>query len=72
VDSKWRFVEMGRGRIDFRPLLAVLREAGYDGWLLDDLDYSACPTQEASTTVLRYLRNGLGVVGRRGRVGWAG
>lgn len=72
VDSKWRFVEMGRGRIDFRPLLAVLREAGYDGWLLDDLDYSAYPTREASTTVLRYLRDGLGVVGRRGRVGWAG
>jgi inosose dehydratase len=71
VDSKWRFVEMGRGRIDFPSLLAVLREAGYDGWILDDLDYSAYPTREASTTVLRYMRDALGIVGRRGRVGWA-
>lgn len=72
VDSKWRFVEPGRGRIDFPAALTVLQEAGYDGWILVDLDYSAYPTREASTLVLRYLRDGLGLVGRRGRVGWAG
>ncbi len=72
VDSKWRFVEPGRGRIDFPAALTVLQEAGYDGWILVDLDYSVYPTREASTLVLRYLRDGLGLVGRRGRVGWAG
>jgi inosose dehydratase len=72
VDSKWRFVELGRGRIDFPALLAVVRAAGYDGWILDDFDYSAYPTREASTTLLRYLRSPLGLVGRRGHVGWAG
>jgi inosose dehydratase len=72
VDSKWRFVELGRGQIDFPALLAVLREAGFDGWIVDDFDYSAYPTREASTVLLRYLRDGLGIVGRRGRAGWAG
>jgi inosose dehydratase len=71
VDSKWRFVELGRGRIDFPALVPVLQEAGYDGWILVDLDYSAYPTRESSTIVLRYLRDGLGLAGRRGRSGWA-
>jgi inosose dehydratase len=72
IDSKWRFAELGRGRIDFPALLAVLREAGYDGWIEVDLDYSAYPTRQVSTTLLRYLRGVLGIVGRRGRIGWAG
>jgi inosose dehydratase len=71
VDSKWRFVELGRGRIDFPALLAVVREAGYDGWIVDDFDYSAYPAREASIALLRYLRGSLGLVGRRGRAGWA-
>ncbi len=72
VDSKWRFVELGRGVVDFAPLLAIVREAGYDGWILDDFDYSAYGAREASTTLLRYLRHALGIVGRRGHAGWAG
>lgn len=72
VDSRWRFVELGRGVIDFPALLAILREAGYDGWILDDFDYSAYPTREASVALLRYLRHSLGVIGRRGDAGWAG
>lgn len=71
-DSKWRFVELGRGLIDFPAMLAVVRGAGYDGWILDDFDYSAYSTREASTTLLRYLRHGLGLAGRRGHAGWAG
>ena len=38
---------------------------------LDDFDYSAYSTREGSTACLRYLRQGLGLVGRRGRDGWA-
>jgi inosose dehydratase len=71
-DSKWRFVELGRGFIDFPTLLAELRAVDYQGWIVDDFDYSAYPTREASTTLLRYLRNSLGAVGRRGHSGWAG
>jgi sugar phosphate isomerase/epimerase len=72
VDSRWRFVELGRGLIDFPALLAVLRDAGYDGWILDDFDYSAYGTREGSVACLRYLRESLGLLGRRGQQGWAG
>jgi len=72
VDSKWRFVELGRGRVDFPALLAVVREAGYDGWIVDDFDYSAYPAREGSIALLRYLRHSLGITGRRGNAGWAG
>lgn len=72
VDSRWRFVELGRGLIDFPAMLAVVREAGYDEWILDDFDYSAYATREASIALLRYLRGPLGIVGRRGHAGWAG
>jgi inosose dehydratase len=72
VDSKWRFVELGRGIIDFPSLLAIVKAAGYDGWILDDFDYSAYSTREASITLLTYLRHSLGLVGRRGHAGWAG
>jgi inosose dehydratase len=72
VDSKWRFVELGRGVIDFPAVLAIVRGAGYDGWLLDDFDYSAYPTREGSIALLRYLRGPLGLLGRRGHAGWAG
>jgi inosose dehydratase len=71
IDSRWRFVELGRGRIDFATLLDVVRGAGYDGWILDDFDYAAYSTRDVSTALLRYLRHSLGIVGRRGRVGWA-
>lgn len=71
VDSKWRFVELGRGLIDFPALTAVLRDAGYEGWIVDDFDYSAYQTREASVALLRYLRHSLGLVGRRGHAGWA-
>ena len=67
-----RFVELGRGLIAFPALLALLCEAGYDGWILDDFDYSAYAAGESSIANLRYLRHSLGLVGRRGHAGWAG
>jgi inosose dehydratase len=71
VDSKWRMVELGRGLIDFPAIAGILRDAGYDGWIVDDFDYSAYPTREGSIALLRYLRHSLGFVGRRGHEGWA-
>jgi sugar phosphate isomerase/epimerase len=71
VDSQWRMVELGRGVIGFPAVLAVLREIGYDGCIVDDFDFTGCVTRDSSITCLRYLRHGLGLVGRRGREGWA-
>jgi inosose dehydratase len=65
VDSKWRMVELGRGVIDFPALLAILAGAGYDGWIVDDMDYSAYAALECATVCRDYLRGALGLTGRR-------
>ncbi len=65
-------MELGRGLIDFPAIMGILHEADYDGWIVDDFDYSAYATREGSITCLRYLRESLGLIGRRGRAGWAG
>lgn len=71
VDSRWRFVELGRGLIDFPTVASILRAVHYDGWIVDDFDYSAYSAQEGSIVCLRYLRERLGLVGRRSHGGWA-
>jgi inosose dehydratase len=65
VDSKWRMVELGRGQIDFPALLAILQRAGFDGWIVDDMDYSAYSTLESATACRDYLREALGLTGRK-------
>jgi hypothetical protein len=50
---------------------SILQEVHYDGWIVDDFDYSAYSAQEGSVVCLRYLRERLDLVGRRGRGGWA-
>jgi len=65
VDSKWRMVELGRGTIDFPALLAILQNAGFDGWIVDDMDYSAYSALECATTCRSYLRDALGLAGRK-------
>ena len=34
----YRFVELGRGRVDLPAVFAALREVGYDGWAVVELD----------------------------------
>ena len=65
VDSKWRMVELGRGTIDFPALLAILQGAGFDGWIVDDMDYSAYAALECATVCRDYLRDALGLTGRK-------
>ncbi len=42
------FLPLGEGKIDFTGVLAALREIGYDGWLIVELDsYAGDPAQAA-------------------------
>jgi inosose dehydratase len=67
VDSRGRWVELGRGVVDFAALTAVLREAGYDGWLVDDFDYSGYEPRASAQACKDYLNLGLGIWGERDR-----
>lgn len=55
IDSRWRFVELGRGVVDFPRAWEILRAAGYDGWVVDDLDYAAYAAYDSALACRRYL-----------------
>ena len=62
-----RFVENGRGTIDFSKFWDILREHGYSGWIVVDLDYTDLEPRSASEICKRYLNEHLGLRGRRDR-----
>jgi inosose dehydratase len=37
-DGKYQFVELGKGKVDFRAVFAALRAAGFHGWAVVELD----------------------------------
>jgi sugar phosphate isomerase/epimerase len=65
VDSKWRMVELGRGAAPLREVTAVLLAGGYDGWLVDDYDYSGYAAQVSAQACKDYINRGLGIWGER-------
>ena len=65
VDSRGRWVELGRGVVPFREVSAILLAAGYDGWIVDDFDYSAYSPLESAKACKDYINLGLGIWGQR-------
>ncbi len=65
VDSRARWVELGRGAIDFPAVTKVLRAAGYDGWIVDDFDMTAYQPRASVQACKDYVNQGLGIWGER-------
>jgi inosose dehydratase len=61
VDAKGRWVELGRGEVDFPGVTKVLLEAGYDGWIVDDLDSTSYTARDSVAACKEYLKHGLGL-----------
>ena len=61
VDSKGRWIEMGRGEVDFVGITAALREVNYDGWIVDDLDITPYDPRVSLRACKEYLNYGLGI-----------
>lgn len=52
------FAELGEGGVDFPAIFAILREAGFAGWLIAETDVTQRPSALESATVSRqYLRS---------------
>ncbi len=66
LDDNRRFIELGRGVVDFPPLAEMLKQADFAGWIVVDLDYTSLDPRESSRHNLNYLRETLGFEGRRG------
>ena len=61
VDAKGRWVELGRGDVDFIGVTKALLAVGYDGWIVDDLDSTSYSARESLAACKDYLNNGLGI-----------
>jgi inosose dehydratase len=46
---------LGQGSLDFRDILSAVREAGYDSWLIVELDTYAGDPLEAAKISKAYL-----------------
>ncbi|MEO8335381.1 MAG: TIM barrel protein [bacterium] len=46
----YRFVELGKGRVNLPAVFDVLRETGYDGWSLVELDAVTAPDRSAAAS----------------------
>ncbi len=55
------YTELGRGFIDFPSVLTLLKEAGFEGWLLVETDVTQLPTAFESAVVSRRYLQGLGL-----------
>ena len=49
------FLPLGQGSVDFADVLAAVRESGYDGWLMVELDAYAGDPAEAAQISKTYL-----------------
>lgn len=49
------FLPLGKGELDFPDVLAALREAGYDDWLIVELDYYDGDPRDAAVASRSYL-----------------
>ena len=61
--QSYRFVGLGRGRLDFRTIFGALRDVGFDGWAIVELDRTVEPGQtpkESAVQARAYLEQTLG------------
>jgi len=55
------YSELGQGVLDFRPLLPILADVGYSGWLMAELDETARSGRESAALARQYLEDALGM-----------
>jgi inosose dehydratase len=61
--QSWRFVGLGRGRLDFQAFFDALRDVDFDGWAIVELDRTVEPGQtpkESGVQARAYLEQTLG------------
>ena len=51
------FAELGEGMVDYPPILRILADAGFDGWMIVETDVTQKPSAAESARISRdYLR----------------
>ena len=65
VDALGRWIETGRGEVDFPPIADALKQAGFDGWVTIDLDTSSYTARASAQACKDYINKALGMIGER-------
>lgn len=65
LDADRRFIELGRGTVDFVGAWQALGAGHYEGWIVVDLDYTSLDPEESCGVNKAYLNETLGIRGRR-------
>ena len=65
VDSYGRWIETGRGDVNFITIAQILKDAGFDGWATIDLDTSSYVARESAQACKDYINKALGFIGAR-------
>ena len=64
-----RFIELGRGTVDFPAVWQALGAEQYEGWITVDLDYTELTPEESCRINKAYLNEVLGIKGARDQEG---
>lgn len=67
VDSVGRMVELGRGEVNLPACMDALRDAGFDGWIVDDHDFSGYGAYDSAKACKDYINYALNVWGEKDR-----
>lgn len=65
VDGLGRWIETGRGDVDFPPIAQALKDAGFNGWINVDLDTSSYLARASAQACKDYINKALGMIGER-------
>ena len=65
LDRRRRFIELGRGVVDFWGCWQALQQHGFEGWIVVDLDYTSLDPDESCRINKTYLNEILGIRGKR-------
>ena len=65
VDSYGRWIETGRGDVDFITIGKMLKAAGFDGWATIDLDQSSYVARDSAQACKDYINKAMGMIGDR-------
>lgn len=65
VDALGRWIETGRGDVDFVSIAELLKGRGFDGWVTVDLDTSSAVARMSAQACKDYINKALGMIGER-------
>lgn len=56
INSKYRIIELARGIVDFKPIVKLIKNIGFSGWVTVDQDYTGYMSAESLDVNLRNLK----------------